>query len=73
MLTISEAIARYEVKPPRGRKAAKACYRCKQTLQESRTGNRATGYGAACSDCYYEEVGELIEKHPIASARAPRG
>ena len=43
------------------------CY-CETPLQETITGKRKTPDGDACSDCYYEKLGEEIEQHPIASA-----
>lgn len=29
--------------------------------------------GFAHADCYYEKIGEVIEKHPICSPRVHRG
>lgn len=73
MGTISEEIAAYERRQKTKHGVDKTCYSCGITLQESRTGNRPTDFGASCSDCYYETLGQLIEKHPITSAHAPRG
>ncbi len=43
------------------------CY-CHTALQETITGKRKTPDGDSCSDCYYEKLGEEIEKHPLGSA-----
>jgi hypothetical protein len=50
-----------------------SCRKCGVALQETITGKRKTPAGAACSDCYYELLGEVIEQHPIASAGKRRG
>jgi hypothetical protein len=44
------------------------CFRCNVVLQETLTGKRSTPDGDACSDCFYEQMGEEIESYPIASA-----
>ena len=44
------------------------CCGCGVMLQETITGRRKTPKGEACSDCYYESLGELVETHPIVSA-----
>lgn len=44
------------------------CCGCGVILQETITGRRKTPKGEACSDCYYESLGDLVEAHPIASA-----
>jgi hypothetical protein len=49
------------------------CPYCNVPLQETITGKRPTPKGDACSDCYYEQIGEAIERHPVASARVHRG
>jgi hypothetical protein len=49
------------------------CCRCGTELQETITGKRSTPQGDACSDCYYEELGNLVEQHPIVSAGVRRG
>jgi hypothetical protein len=43
------------------------CCNCGVKLQETITGKRHTPKGDTCSDCYYEMLGDMIEKHPIAS------
>ena len=48
------------------------CY-CNVLLQETITGKRKTPGGEACSDCYYEKLGEGVEQHPIVSGRVRRG
>lgn len=49
------------------------CCECGVLLQETITGKRKTPKGEACSDCYYELLGELIEQHPIVTAGIRRG
>ena len=49
------------------------CAGCGIELQESITGCRETSEGHVCSDCYYEKLGELVEKHPIGIPRMHRG
>lgn len=49
------------------------CCSCGVVLQETITGKRQTSEGFACSDCYYEEMGNEIERHPIASGGVRRG
>jgi len=49
------------------------CYVCKVKLQETVTGKRKIKGRYACSDCYYDKLGELIESHPIVSAGIHRG
>ncbi|MBI4027618.1 MAG: hypothetical protein HY360_21710 [Verrucomicrobia bacterium] len=49
------------------------CSGCGIMLQETITGKRQTPGGYACSDCYYEQLGEEIERRPIASAGIRRG
>jgi hypothetical protein len=46
------------------------CKRCGVPLQESVTGNRPD---QTCSDCYFEQFGEELDKHPIALLRVTRG
>jgi hypothetical protein len=49
------------------------CAVCSILLQETITGKRRTEHGDVCSDCYYEVLGEVIDEHPIVSARVRRG
>ena len=49
------------------------CPYCGVVLQETITGKRPTPRGFACSDCYYEQIGEIVEQHPIVTARVRRG
>ena len=49
------------------------CCRCGVELQETITGKRSIPNGEACSDCYYEELGKLVEQHPLVSAGFRRG
>jgi hypothetical protein len=52
--------------------AQQKCCKCGVVLQETITGKRPTPTGDAC-DCYYDELGVEIERHPIASAGIRRG
>lgn len=54
-------------------KAGPCCCRCGVMLQETITGRRKTPDGDACSDCYYDSLGALVEEHPIVSAGIRRG
>ena len=49
------------------------CCCCGVLLQETITGKRRTPEGEACSDCYYEKLGEGVEQNPIVSGRVRRG
>jgi hypothetical protein len=49
------------------------CCQCGVLLQETITGKRKTPDGEACSDCYYEQLGDLVEQHPVVSGRVRRG
>jgi hypothetical protein len=49
-------------------KTSELCPKCGIPLQETITGKRPTPDGDACSDCYYEEVGAIIEMSPLVSA-----
>jgi hypothetical protein len=52
---------------------AETCCKCKVVLQETITGKRQLGSANACSDCFYGELGDIIEQSPIASAGTRRG
>jgi hypothetical protein len=54
-------------------KSAHHCPYCGVLLQETITGRRPTPKGDACSDCYYEQLGEIIESSPITSGGFHRG
>jgi len=49
------------------------CPFCGVALQETVTGKRPTPKGDACADCYFGEISEGLEIHPIASGRVRRG
>ena len=55
-----------------GTLATEHCSKCGVELQETLTGKRSTPCGVACSDCYFDELGAEIEKHPIGSAGVRR-
>jgi hypothetical protein len=52
----------------RARADAHRCVECDTPLQETLTGKRQIAGKDACSDCFYDELGKLVEEHPIASA-----
>ncbi|OGP66848.1 MAG: hypothetical protein A2031_06905 [Deltaproteobacteria bacterium RBG_19FT_COMBO_43_11] len=41
------------------------CAKCDTPLQEAITGNRSTDKGHVCSDCYFADWSEELDKHPI--------
>jgi hypothetical protein len=49
------------------------CCRCGVVLQETVTGKRKVPEGHACSDCYYGDFDEELDRHPIGSAGIRRG
>ena len=49
------------------------CTHCDVMIQETLTGKRPTPKGDACSDCYYEQIGEGVEECPIATPGLRRG
>lgn len=49
------------------------CAHCNIPLQESVTGNRPFGDEALCSDCYFDDFSEELDKHPISALRVARG
>ena len=49
------------------------CCSCQVVLQETITGKRKTSGGFACSDCYYEQLGNEIEQYPIGAGGVRRG
>ena len=49
------------------------CTKCKVPLQETITGCRKVNNGYMCSDCYFEEMGNEIEAHPIGIPQMHRG
>lgn len=53
------------------------CGKCCVALQESVTGCRLTKDAAGlasyvCSDCYFDELGDFVDAHPIAMPRRRR-
>jgi hypothetical protein len=41
------------------------CCSCHKPIQTAITGCNKTGDGFKCDDCYFDDLGDLIEKHPI--------
>ena len=48
------------------------CGICKIPLQETITGYRPTDDGARCADCFFCEISEMIDQHPIGRPMATR-
>ncbi len=48
------------------------CNTCDVSLQETVTGKRHIDGAEYCSDCYYEEVGAVVEESAIGTARIRR-
>ena len=70
-MSAEEFVARMERKdeilpPPK-------CAICRQPLRESVTGCRSTSLGYVDSDCYFREIGKLVEEQPLRTARIRRG
>jgi len=42
-----------------------SCTYCPHPIPPHETGLYSTADGASCSDCYFKDFGEEIEKHPI--------
>jgi hypothetical protein len=49
------------------------CARCGVSLHETTTGCRKVKGGCVCSDCYFKDLSEEVEKHPIGVPRMHRG
>lgn len=49
------------------------CAECNTPLQETVTGNRFTHKGHVCSDCYFNMLGEELDRNPLFMPRAVRG
>jgi hypothetical protein len=65
----------YDENHPFWKKENEKCPKCKRPLEGLMSGDELMeilkrGY---CDDCYYEAMGEEIEKHPICSPRVHRG
>lgn len=48
------------------------CIKCDQPISDETTGIQKVAKGFMCDDCYFEMLGEEIEKHPIGSPRIRR-
>jgi hypothetical protein len=51
---------------------SQCCSHCGVILHEAITGKRHTPGGISCSDCYFDQLGEGVEQHPITSGQPPR-
>lgn len=50
-----------------GMETSSKCSSCGISLQETRTGCRHTADGTLCSDCYFAQLGRVVEEHPITT------
>jgi transposase-like protein len=41
------------------------CAACDSDLRENITGYRCGATGPRCSDCYFAELSDLVESHPV--------
>jgi len=41
------------------------CSKCKVPLQEFLTGRKELKGNLYCKKCYYEEIGKILEEHPL--------
>ena len=48
------------------------CASCRIDLHEAITGCRLGAHGHVCNDCYFSELGESVEAHPIYTPRTRR-
>ena len=72
-LTAREFLARMKDKKYDPFDNVPRCAKCDQGLSESVTGNRHTSEGFVDSDCYFDMLSEVVEEHPIRTARIRRG
>ena len=49
------------------------CISCGVVIQTNITGINKSPKGMVCDDCYYQEWGEEIEKHPVGHPHIHRG
>ena len=52
---------------PTGVETSSKCSACGIALQETRTGCRHTDDGTLCSDCYFSQLGQIVEEFPITT------
>lgn len=48
------------------------CTACKKPLEFETTGMQKTSEGYMCDDCYFERLGEEVEKHPLGGHKRVR-
>jgi hypothetical protein len=48
------------------------CVACGCRIQRTITGEQQTSDGPVCDDCYYKQLGEVIDKHPLGLPRGGR-
>lgn len=49
------------------------CAHCGVTIHETTTGCRTIGTDCVCSDCYFKDMSDELEAHPISVRRMRRG
>ncbi len=68
----AEYVKRYDAGFP-DKDRVNRCVRCGTVLRESVTGIRTTPDGCVCSDCYWRELSDEIERVPPSVPRMHRG
>lgn len=48
------------------------CCKCEAHLDHDLTGEHPTSSGLMCDGCYYGELGDLVEQHPIVMSDRDR-
>lgn len=66
---VRSILSRYRRDARNGGPHVSTCANCGIWLQDSVTGSHDTDKGPVCSDCYFKEWGDMVEKHPISSPR----
>ena len=61
MMTIDEYLSTpYSENPDSER-----CGGCSTMISGTVTGRNQTDEGVRCDDCYFDDLGDLVEKHPV--------
>jgi hypothetical protein len=47
------------------------CKQCKKTIETDGEDIHITNDGDFCDDCYYDRLGDIVEKYPIARVGFP--
>jgi len=70
-MSLEEFVAKYE--HDEDAEETHRCQKCNCVLREIVTGCRKTDQGDFCSDCYFNELSDVIEQSPIRKPFARRG